>query len=128
VLVVPARSRAGGPDSAGRLWSDHRGVSRCIRRPHDWRPVGVYRVMRASSRSQPSSTTTANADNRKHPREVCVQSGTRSSMDGGRAASRLLRTQVRSNVLLVPSLAASDVQAEKPRTELETSGVRHAYR
>jgi hypothetical protein len=49
-------------------------------------------------------------------------------MDGGRVASRLLRTQVRSNSLLVSSLAASKEQAEKPRTELETSGVRHAYR
>ncbi|MGD6980642.1 hypothetical protein [Citricoccus sp. CH26A] len=35
---------------------------------------------------------------------------------------------VRSNALLVSALAASEEQAEKLRTELETSGVRHAYR
>nr|WP_285179862.1 hypothetical protein [Micrococcus terreus]MDK7701908.1 hypothetical protein [Micrococcus terreus] len=35
---------------------------------------------------------------------------------------------VRSNDLLVSSLAASEEQAERLRTELETSGVRHAYR
>ncbi|GAA1123088.1 hypothetical protein [Citricoccus alkalitolerans] len=35
---------------------------------------------------------------------------------------------VRSNGQLVSSLAASEEQAEKLRTELETSGVRHAYR
>jgi hypothetical protein len=34
---------------------------------------------------------------------------------------------VRSNALLVASLSASEEQAEKLRTELETSGVRHAY-
>lgn len=34
----------------------------------------------------------------------------------------------RSNALLVASLAASEDQAEKLRTELETTGVRHAYR
>lgn len=34
----------------------------------------------------------------------------------------------RSNALLVTSLAASEEQAEKLWTELETSGVRHAYR
>ncbi len=35
---------------------------------------------------------------------------------------------MRSNGLLVSSLAASEDQAEKLRTELETTGVRHAYR
>lgn len=35
---------------------------------------------------------------------------------------------VRSNGLLVASLSASEDQAEKLRTELETTGVRHAYR
>lgn len=34
---------------------------------------------------------------------------------------------MRSNALLVSSLAASEEQAEKLRTELETSGVRTAY-
>lgn len=34
---------------------------------------------------------------------------------------------VRSNGRLVSSLAASEEQAEKLRTELETSGIRHAY-
>ena len=63
--------------------------------------------------------------------EVQLQSAERRATDAASEAEQyatMWEKTVRSNGLLVSSLAASEEQAEKLRTELETTGVRHAYR
>lgn len=62
--------------------------------------------------------------------EVQLQGAEERAADAAEEAEQyatMWEKTVRSNALLVSSLAASEEQAEKRRTELETSGVRTAY-
>lgn len=63
--------------------------------------------------------------------EVQLQGAEQRAAEAAREAEQyatMLEKTPRSNALLVSSLAASEENAERLRTELETSGVRHAYR
>jgi hypothetical protein len=63
--------------------------------------------------------------------EVQLQGAETRATDAAQEAKQyatMWEKTVRSNGRLVSSLAASEDQAEMLRTELETSGVRHAYR